>query len=377
MSAGAPHLSTTSPACVAATHDTPARLMGASGDTACARLGEIRFLETLITKAGLDVGAVLEAVGAPRDLFRRGDDARLALPAYFRVLERLSDALGDETVTASARPLRPGTARLVLGGVSRGMTLAAAMGHIADAYNVVHAGDYNRLLTRADRLIYTIDDRDFPFAVATLGPTRHAFMESVLVFLHAIVCELAATPITDAVLEVETRRPAAAPGGAFLSPWKAPIRYGATTYAIHYAASVAHIPARAAGDTAFAAAPVYRVIAERVAAAAEERAARASWRDAVSAVLSAGRYDQRCVARALGVSPASLRRRLTEEGVTFRALKARARDEHAKLLLAQGHSIHDVAERLAYSEARSFTRAFLAHNRLTPSAYRARLSGRP
>ncbi len=345
----------------------------AMADTACARLGEIRFLETLLAKAGLDSARVLRDVGVPDDLFRRDDDATLPLPAYFRVLERLSDALGDETVTASARPLRPGTARLVIGGVARGMTLVAAMEHIAEAYNVVHAGDYNRVVQRDDRLIYTIDDRDFPFAVEALGPTRHAFMESVLVFLHAIVCELAAASIHDAVLEVETRRPAATPGGAFLALWRAPIRYGSDTYAIHYSPGAAHVPARAAADTAFADAPVYRVIAERVAAAYADRGARGSWREEVEAVLRAGRYDQGQVARALGVSASSLRRRLTDEGVTFRALKAAARDEQAKALLARGHSIHEVAERLAYSDARSFARAFFAHNRLTPSAYQVGL----
>lgn len=344
-----------------------------SGDAHGVALGEVRFLETLIRRAQLDPAAALADVGQPETLFARSDDAVLPLPAYFRLLQRLSDALGDETVTASARPLRPGAARLVLDGVSDGMSVAAAMAHIANAYNVVHGGDYNRIVETADRLIYVIDDRDFPFVVETLGANRHTFMESVMVFLHALVCELAIAPLGEAVLEVATRRPRGAPGGAFLTPWRAPIRYGAEAYAIHYGAHVGLSATRAARETAFATKPVYRVIADRVAIAADEGRSRTRWRDGVRALLRAGRYDQVAVSEALGVSPASLRRRLTEEGASFRALKAQVRHERAKHLLACGHTVHEAAELLAYSDARSFARAFLAQSGVTPSAYQALL----
>jgi len=332
-------------------------------------LGEIRFIEALIHQAQADPEVVLVAAGLPRDLFQRGDDEAVPLPAFFGVMEHLTDAAHDETVTASARPLRPGTAQLVLAGVAHGASLAQAMVHIAHAYNVVHDGDYNRVVQRPDRLVYVIDDHDFPFAVADLGETRHAFMESVLVFLHALLSELSSAPLTTAVLRVETRRASRASGGAFLKYLRAPVRYGAPHYAIHYAPQVGQAPVREFSATAFNHAPVYRVVAQRIAAAQDEAPTAMKWRDWATATLRAGAADQTQAAAEMGLSVAGLRRRLTDENTTFRDVKAAVRDERAKHLLACGHTVREVAELLSYSDTRSFSRAFKTHNGVTPSAY--------
>lgn len=336
-------------------------------------LGEIRFLAALSDRAGVDRGAVLAAAGEPDGFFESPDDTPVSLATFFRLMQHFSDAAGDETVTASARPLRPGTAQLVLDGVVEGMSIAAAMTHIANAYNVVHAGDYNRVHERGDRIIYAIDDRDFPFLVLPDAASRHAFMESALLFLHAILCELATAALADRVLLIETRRPAQAGPSAFLSPWRSPIGYGQGVYAIHYGAEVAHLPVRAARETAFAHAPVYRVVAENLAASTGAAWRALVWSEQVRRVLRAGARGQDQAARALGLSAASLRRRLGEEGVTFRSLKSEILDDRAKHLLGCGHTVREVAELLDFSDARSFARAFKARNGMTPTAYQLAL----
>jgi len=67
---------------------------------------------------------------------------------------------------------------------------------------------------------------------------------------------------------------------------------------------------------------------------------------------------------------ASLRRRLSEEGVNFRDLCHTAKNDRAKFLLKQGLSVPEVAERLGFSDFRSFTRAFKSWNETTPRSFR-------
>ncbi|MEM9897924.1 MAG: helix-turn-helix transcriptional regulator, partial [Pseudomonadota bacterium] len=333
-------------------------------------VGEIRFIEEIADSLGIDQSALLESTGLPPDFFTWADSDTLSLSVYFRLLAYISERAGDETVTASQRTLQLGTAQLILSGITEQMTLFDAMLHIANAYNVVHAGPYNYVHRRPDRIVYKINDRGFPFAIDAPGHTRHVFMESVLVFLNAILEEVSAAPLTDVVLRVDSRRRIEMQGGAFLKPWRAPIRYGATVYAVHYDASVMQIPVRPARATAFASAPVYQVVANRVAAAyGHERKAK-SIEDSVVASLHNGPCTQEDVAETLQMSVASLRRRLRDAGTSFRQLKAQVRAEQARTLLRYGHEIADVAERLGFSDARSFSRAFKSQTGTTPADYR-------
>jgi AraC-like DNA-binding protein len=77
------------------------------------------------------------------------------------------------------------------------------------------------------------------------------------------------------------------------------------------------------------------------------------------------------VARALRVSPRTLKRRLAELGTTFSELRDDQRRQRALLLLDDRNlSISDVATRLGYTELPNFTRAFRKWTGMTPAAYR-------
>jgi AraC-like DNA-binding protein len=83
--------------------------------------------------------------------------------------------------------------------------------------------------------------------------------------------------------------------------------------------------------------------------------------------------DQTSIARDLGLSRRSLRRHLAEEGTCFATLLGECREGRAKLLLRQDSlSTSEIADRLGYSEASGFERAFLRRTGQTPAAYRAR-----
>ncbi|WP_439657410.1 AraC family transcriptional regulator [Lentzea sp. HUAS TT2] len=79
------------------------------------------------------------------------------------------------------------------------------------------------------------------------------------------------------------------------------------------------------------------------------------------------------VARALSISPRTLRRRLATSGTSYQALLDEVRSKRAVELLSRGDlSVEAVAERLGFAEAASFIHAFRRWFGVTPSRY-----GRP
>ena len=78
------------------------------------------------------------------------------------------------------------------------------------------------------------------------------------------------------------------------------------------------------------------------------------------------------VARGLGIEPRSLRRRLAEEGVSFRPIVNRALASVAvRLLVDDRKSVEQASYEMSFSEVSSFCRAFKRWTGSTPSEYRA------
>jgi len=79
------------------------------------------------------------------------------------------------------------------------------------------------------------------------------------------------------------------------------------------------------------------------------------------------------VAAALNLSDRTLRRRLADEGVSFRGLLDEIREQLAEeLLVTGGLPVAAVAQRLGYLEVSSFSQAFRRWKGVSPRAYRAR-----
>lgn len=87
--------------------------------------------------------------------------------------------------------------------------------------------------------------------------------------------------------------------------------------------------------------------------------------------------DTAQIARQLGLSPATLKRRLKGEGVSVRQLKERCRHELARDLL-QDHTLTlaEIAARLGFSDTTTFSRAFKSWTGQLPSAARRNVYGR-
>ena len=116
-------------------------------------------------------------------------------------------------------------------------------------------------------------------------------------------------------------------------------------------------------------------------ASRKDLVANASIGDQVKVVLMrrlvSGRPKLLEVAEALGMSDRTLQRRITEEGTSFRALMAHARQELSEKLLSDPSvSVDEIAILLGYRDTSSFYRGFKQIQGTTPVGWRERQGGR-
>lgn len=329
---------------------------------------ELRSLSPVASAAGINLGDILRGLDLAPDLLEgpRGNTLRLA--DYFRILERFSLALQDEGCGLTARPLMLGATDLVLSNLSGCRKLSDVLRTVAQTYNILHGGPYNRVEVRPDRLTYVIDDTRFPY-VANVDPARILFrMNCVLVFLHALLTLVAGDALAGSLRQVHTK---ADPNGGrgFSAFWGVPIRWKSRWYALDYNADAADLTVGECQPPPSSRA-VYSRMVELAEAGPRARSASRSAFNAVCDAFSEDIYSETIVARRAGISIATLRRRLQAEGQpAFRELRDRALSQAARTLLERHTAADAIAEQLGFSDLRSFNRAFKRWTGLTPAAY--------
>ncbi|HXI85979.1 MAG TPA: helix-turn-helix domain-containing protein, partial [Parvularculaceae bacterium] len=329
----------------------------------------VRASETtqLIISAGIaPPGAKLVEAGAG-DLSadRHGE---IPLGVHFRLLRSLTESSADETLHLSMRRLAPGTTDFVIDTLANADNLEDVMKRVARGYNLVHGGYYNHVERRRHRLVYTIDDSKFPYAFDAQSNLSFVVMEGVMIFLHAMLCLAADEKLTPYLRCVRTRRPTRAPQDGLLSFWETPVRCGAHAYSLEYDIGAARLPLRSAERIPLKASAVYDMI-DTLIADRERTVPRDDLATRVARAMAAGVTDQSDIADHLGVSVATLRRRLADLGLSFRDLRSQALNDKAIVMLRQGFEVGDVADALGFVDARSFSRAFKAWNGMTPTAF--------
>lgn len=294
-------------------------------------------------------------------------DGPVHLDDWFRLLRTVSDASGEETFALSARPMKRGAAEFVIAQAAAAPDLGGAMERIAQAYNLLHGADYNRVERRGGRVAYTIADEGYPYT-RPRDAYLHLTLECALIFVHAALCEMAGADLSSRVRGVTTRRAVGEDGGPALAFWNAPLAFGGPAYAIGYEASVAELPvrreARAQGWYLAAHNRVLRLIEAR-----RDPACGGGLAGSVRRLIADGVREQEAVAARLGLSTATLRRRLAEAGVRFRDLRHEVMNAYARRRLAQTNA-GQVAAELGFSDLRAFSRAFKSWNGATPAGWR-------
>lgn len=315
---------------------------------------------------GVDVDGLLASVGVARVQFE--GEGEVALGDYFRLQHQISALVEDETLQLSKRQLLPGSTDFALSQLAHAVSLVDAMRILARSYNILHGGEYNSVQRKGDIVRFVIDDRKFPYAADGADAFIRVSLECIQIFVHCILATLAREQADSALRRVLVRRPMRDDDATHLMFWRAPVRFGASVYALDYdvAAAAAEIPTPATGT--LNASAVHRMIIDE-AGSTEGAGPGLEMTRFVRHALARGANDQTSVAALAGVSAPTLRRRLEEEGTSFRDLRQDVLNEAAKRLLADRKSLAEVAEELGFSDYRAFSRAFKAWNGVSPMIF--------
>lgn len=326
-------------------------------------------LGAIIDEATSDRSAILAAAHLPMDLLEDGRASDISLADYYRLSEQIALAIGDETIHVSARPLMLGTSDFIRDRLRSAKTVRDMLETLASSYNVIHGGHYNRVVEAREELCFVMDDNEFPYAIAADHPFILFSLEALLVYVHVLIQSSSRRDAALPVNSLRTRRSKQGPPSPLVD-WGIPLVHGARHFAVHYDAAIADWEVDPGSCPVLGSRTIYGGIARTL---DQMRASEFSPRDIVARTRQAlrdGLVDQRTVARHLGMSVASLRRRLGERGTRFREIRAATLSDEAKEQLARGERVAHVAERLGFSDGRSFARAFRSWTGQSPRHFR-------
>lgn len=330
----------------------------------------LRPLGAIIAEAELDRAGVLEAAHLPADLLDARHESSASLADYYRLTEQIALAIGDETIHVSARPLMLGTSDFIRDRLRNAKTVRDMLDTIAESYNVIHGGRYNRVTTARDALCFVMDDSDFPYAMEKDDPFILFSLEALLVYIHVLLQSSSTTDRPLPVRSLRTRR-AKAVAPSPLASWGVPLVHSARHFAIHYDAVIAEWPVDPAACPVLGSRTIYGGIARTLDSLDGGAVPADDIVERTAQALRDGLGDQGSVARHLGMSVASLRRRLEERGASFREIRVRTLADEAKRKLGRGETVAAVADELGFSDGRSFARAFRSWTGASPRRYRS------
>ncbi len=331
---------------------------------------EARELSKLMQQAishGMSPQKILADLELPVDSLDK-PAALLNFDDCLRILGAIHNYSQEETCMMSARPLRRGTTQVIFRILQRCQTVLEGLEVIAETYNIAHGGNYNQVHKRGRTVNYVVDDRDFHYCSEPCALS----IECALLRIHCALSCLAGRPLT--LLKTMTRREILPSHRHHLALFSGRVLTGQPYYELSYDAAEAELPLQDLGeiDLADNFYTHYLALLDDKNNATDFDTSSVVQRvmQAIMSVpmTSEGRA-QELVAEQLHMSVATLRRRLTEQNTSFRHILDKVHGEQAVNYLQEHISPKDIAERLGYSDVRSFKRAFKRWYGLSPAAY--------
>lgn len=230
--------------------------------------------------------------------------------------------------------------------------------------------------TRTSALSLRLDEEDDEARLvivehADLGPARDAFVFALLTGIWKIGNALTG-------LELAAHGPSSGPASADVTFTEPPyfarfasigprVRFEETSTCLRFARSLLERPL-VTGDPAAS-----RLTLQQCERELDALAPRIASRVRALVFAQGGFRSLEEVARTMHVSSRTLKRRLAEEGTSFRAVLDEARRAKAEeLLRAPSRTLEAIASELGYADVASFSRAFRRWTGLAPGAWRKR-----
>ena len=323
---------------------------------------QVRLIVQGARHRGLAVPALLQRAGIPPALLD-APLARVSQAQYALLIRVLRRTLRDELWGLCSRPLPVGSFGRCAAMLVRCATLEEALRLGLRHYHGLLADFVPRLVVQggvARLQLMRRAPRD-----PVLGPRLDYAQKAFLLFAFGLACWLVARRVP--VLSVDYTEPA--PRSDSSRVYQAPIRHDQAHVGLCFDARWLELPVVQNPQSLrefLAGAPANLLIKYRDAASVSERIRRLLHRR-----LDAGDLSLEAVGEALAIAPPTLRRRLREEGHGFQALKDALRRDAAIAHLARPElTLPEIAERLGFSEASTFHRAFKKWTGVAPGEYR-------
>ena len=282
---------------------------------------------------------------------------------HIRLLPHIALACKDETLGLGARPLGIGANDLVFRDISRASCVMDALASLARNFNILLGVEAHRVILTDDEAIYCVDDnglqRGVPFQAGV-----HFAMETFVLGVNFILSDYFSDDLGGDATWFYTMRPKdECFGRGALDIMLGKIRYSQSFYGMAYKKS----KLSCVRSSRFRRPPEAQI--RQLAQALVHRRSSQDFISEIRSGVISGETHQKVLAANLGVSPATLRRKMAEERSTFRAIRDRTRNELAKDLLQSGFPVDHVAGELGYSDGKSFVRAFKRWNGITPAHF--------
>lgn len=320
----------------------------------------IHLVREAVRDSHVDLERILQAAGIDGQLLL-DDQARVPVQHYARLWRQLARALDDEFFAMDARPLRRGSFAFLCQACRQQPTVGAAL-KLALEFLALMLSDYDgRLATQQSLAEIVLRER-------SADPKRAFSCFTYWMIVHGIACWLAGRRIP--ILAMELRGPAPRYVGDYQVMFSPNLRFERPRTRLIFAAEHLDIPVRRSATELrrfLARAPANILVRYRDPDSLGWRI-RQHLRNLPAADFPA----IEAMAAHCGVSVATLRRHLTEEGAGYQALKDSVRRERAVLWLAEPQAtFEEIAERLGFADASSFYKAFRKWTGASPGHYRS------
>ncbi len=312
----------------------------------------------------LSLTELSKRLGLPFDL-SSGEVDEILLSTFMEVMSTLTQIHHDESCNFSERPKIIGSSQFMLDQMSRCKTLKEALTKLAEVSNYFNGAVYSKIQESEDKLFILIDDSKYPYKSKNQN-FLYCYIECLLIKLHCAVQFLVGNKNELVLPYISTKRSPSEHAG-HLRFWNGRIKYQSKAYMMSYDINVGDIPLHVPAK-GFRVRDLYRYTQQMI-ASTEAVSIPITVSGKVKKLIADGVKSQQEVSRALGVSITTMRRRLLEEGTSFREERKYVQRELAVTMLEAGLSADEISEKLGFSDLRSFSRAFKDWYGTTPVQY--------
>ncbi|MEM1151888.1 MAG: helix-turn-helix transcriptional regulator, partial [Pseudomonadota bacterium] len=246
-------------------------------------------------------------------------------------------------------------------------TLVAAMERLADHFNMMHGDRYNSVRRGQATVALVINDKAFPYSFDGDPALFHFIGECLLIKVHCLLDSLSGGLAEQAIRRVRSQGKGVLGETSPAAFWDVPIDRGRQNYELVYDHDLASRHFSQDAEIDMSASGLYNRVIDHL--EAHLAPAPPSLAEKTKDLIDDGCVRQEEVAQRLGISTATLRRKLSENGLSFRELVQGSRLRQAETMLRQGQSVTQVAEALDYSDIRAFNRAYKQLRGITPAAF--------